>query len=109
MFRSDYTYIEERDAFYKVIWSEEGNFFDTAFMACDNDGSQLFYPKDNDEWKLINNLLETLPTKPNTTDVLLGIRDEVGTGAYLTIDGKIIFEMTGRTSRPPGGQWHVYL
>lgn len=86
-FRRDYTYEKEQDAFYKVIWSEEGNFFDMAFIACDNDGSQLFYPEDNDEWKVINNLVETLPKAENITEVLLGIRDEVGNGQYLTVNG----------------------
>ncbi|XP_026318702.1 uncharacterized protein LOC113229362, partial [Hyposmocoma kahamanoa] len=89
-FRKDYTYIEERDAFYKLIWSEEGNSFEEAVNACDNDGSQLFYPKDHSEWRVINNLVKAMPQTPNTTDVLLGIRDEVGNGYYTTLDGHFV-------------------
>ncbi|XP_026332281.1 uncharacterized protein LOC113239467 [Hyposmocoma kahamanoa] len=89
-FRKDYTYNKERDAFYKVIVSEEENSFETAFMACDNDGSQLFYPKDNDEWKIINNLIEDMPNAPNITDILVGIRDEGVNGQHFTVDGHIV-------------------
>ncbi|XP_053608915.1 secretory phospholipase A2 receptor-like [Plodia interpunctella] len=86
-YRKDYTYIAEFDAFYKLHYDITGLAWDTAFFACEKEGSQLFYPKAPEEWKIVNKLIESKGlTNENVTDIFVGIRNE-GIDEFITIDG----------------------
>lgn len=56
-------------------------------MACDNEGSKLFYPK-GDEWTLVKNLTNAMAVPPNTTEMYVGLHNEFGLGEFITVDGK---------------------
>ncbi|XP_013184570.1 secretory phospholipase A2 receptor [Amyelois transitella] len=86
-YRKDYTYFEEFDAFYKLHWDGNGATWNTAFFACENEGSQLFYPKAPEEWKIVNNLIEIRGLlDENFTDIYVGIKND-GIEEFITVDG----------------------
>ncbi|KAI5630660.1 lectin c-type domain-containing protein [Phthorimaea operculella] len=86
-YRKDYTYVDDFDAYYKLHWDKDGKSWNSAFLACDDEGSQLFYPKEEGEWVVVKNLTSMLAEAPNTTDVIVGIHDEIGQGEFVNVDG----------------------
>ncbi|KAJ8712812.1 hypothetical protein PYW08_008116 [Mythimna loreyi] len=86
-FRKDYTYIEEFDAFYKLHWDASVSTWKTAFLACDQEGATLFYPKVQDEWVLVKTLTDRMIEAPNVTEILVGLHDEFNLGEFITVDG----------------------
>lgn len=87
-FRKDYVYIDEFDAFYKVHWDLSGLSWSAAFLACDDEGTTLFYPRVSGEWALVKNLTRLMAEPPNVTDIFVGLHDEFGVGEFITVDGE---------------------
>jgi len=85
-YRKDYTYIQEYDAFYKVHWDVNGWSWSSAFSACDDEGSKLFYPSGN-EWTIVKNLTDAMAVAPNTSEIYVGLHDEFNLGEFITVDG----------------------
>ncbi|GBP54749.1 Hemolymph lipopolysaccharide-binding protein [Eumeta japonica] len=104
-YRTDYRYVPEQDAFYKVH-KELRNWYD-AYMYCELEGSSLLYPKTEEEWKLFKGLVQEI--SPNTSDVWVGAHDLFALDFYVDMDGKDIAQYyspwspgepsSGRTNR----------
>ncbi|XP_047997803.1 C-type mannose receptor 2-like [Leguminivora glycinivorella] len=86
-YRKDYTYIDQFDAFYKLHWDLSGQTWGSAFLACDDEGATLFYPKTTNEWTVVKDLVALVKHKPNVTEIFVGIHDEFGLGEFMTVDG----------------------
>ncbi|KAL0829341.1 hypothetical protein ABMA28_004128 [Loxostege sticticalis] len=91
-YRTDYTYVDEFDAFYKLHWDTSGTSvplqsWSSGFLACDDEGAELFYPKTRDEWTVAKKLVKAVPTALNVTDIFVGIHDKFGVGEFITING----------------------
>ncbi|KAL0829349.1 hypothetical protein ABMA28_004130 [Loxostege sticticalis] len=86
-YRKDYTFMDEFDAFYKLHWDTSGTDWSSTFLACDDEGAELFYPKIRDEWTVIKKLVKTMAHAPNVSDIFVGIHDKFGVGEFITING----------------------
>ncbi|XP_073945845.1 uncharacterized protein isoform X1 [Choristoneura fumiferana] len=87
-FRKDYTYIPKFDAFYKVHWTaKNGLSWSSAFMACEDEESSLFYPKMAEEWTVVEDLVSTMKKEPNVNEVFVGMHYVVDLGEFITVDG----------------------
>lgn len=87
-YRTDYTYFEEFDAFYKVHWDRTGVSWRSAFNACADEEATLFYPKAQGEWALVKNLTGAVTNVSNATDIFVGFHNEYNLGKFITVDGK---------------------
>lgn len=87
-FRKDYTYIKELDAFYKVHWDLNGNSWDSAFLACNDEEANLFYPKEREEWDSVKSLMQDMKEQPNVTDIFVGFHNKFRLGEFITVDGE---------------------
>lgn len=87
-YRRDYTYIEQYDAFYKLHWDLSGISWNLAFLACDDEGATLFYPRIKGEWALVKNLTDKMTEVPNVTDIFVGFHNEFDLGEFITVDGQ---------------------
>ena len=87
-FRTDYTYFEGFDAFYKVHWNNTVTSWKKAFFACADERATLFYPKVEGEWTLVKNLTDSMTEVSNVTDIFVGFHDEFKLGEFITVDGK---------------------
>lgn len=85
-FRRDYTYFEEYNAFYKLHEGEREITWQDGFLKCDYEGAQLFYPADDNEWRVIANITD----QSGIEYIYVGVRDEFGVGDFITTDGKDI-------------------
>ncbi|CAH0625632.1 unnamed protein product [Chrysodeixis includens] len=86
-FRKDYTYIEELNAFYKVHWDSSGDTWDSAFLACNDEEANLFYPKQKEEWGPVKVLMQNMTEQPNVTDIFVGYHNKYHLGEFITVDG----------------------
>ncbi|XP_063828630.1 secretory phospholipase A2 receptor-like [Ostrinia nubilalis] len=86
-YRRDYTYVDEFDAFYKFHWDINGSDWGSTFVACDNEGAELFYPRARDEWTVVKKLIAATPLASNVSEIFVGIHDKFGVGEFLTING----------------------
>ncbi|CAB3255952.1 unnamed protein product [Arctia plantaginis] len=102
-FRKDYTYNETFDAFYKLHWNYKVFTWDDAFLACDDEGASLFYPKNTEELHLIRKLAMEVARSHNdsVTDIFLGLHDKYGLGEFVTVDG-LPTESSLSVSEPTG-------
>ncbi|XP_063625225.1 C-type mannose receptor 2-like [Cydia splendana] len=86
-YRKDYTYIDQFDAFYKLHWEQPGR-WQSAFLACDDEGATFFYPKTAEERTVVKRLVGMELKSNNVTEIFVGIHDEFGFGEFMTVDGK---------------------
>ncbi|KAJ0175119.1 hypothetical protein K1T71_009260 [Dendrolimus kikuchii] len=86
-FRKDYTYVAEYDAFYKLHFDLKGVSWSSAFLACDDEGAKLFYPKTKEEWHVAKNLSESIDLPNSKRDIFVGFHNEYNLGQFITVDG----------------------
>lgn len=91
-YRTDYTYIENFDTFYKIhnIHGRDitRSVWNTAFHTCADEGASLFYPKAEGEWAIVKNLTNAMTEDSNTTEIIVGFHDEYKLGEFISVDGR---------------------
>ncbi|KPJ04595.1 Hemolymph lipopolysaccharide-binding protein [Papilio xuthus] len=90
-YRRDYTYFEEYDAFYKLHWGKGEKNWQEGYLTCDDEGAQLFYPANDEEWRVAANLTESVV---DLEHIYVGVHDEFGRGDFLTTDGRFIPDLS---------------
>jgi hypothetical protein len=83
IFRKDYTYLSDQNAFYKV--HQQKMVFSDAVTTCSAEGGQLFVPYSKNELEAISNLV----IDPTSVGFWLGITDLFSEGYFVNLNGTI--------------------